>query len=441
MPSLLISPQKGPLTGIVSVPGDKSISHRAVMLGALASGTSKIMGWLPAGDTIATLDAVQALGVEIRLNKPSTLGWDLMIEAKGLHGLRAPRESLDCRNAGTCMRLLAGILAGQPFPSILDGSDQLRRRPMGRIVAPLGLMGAHIEAVNNRAPLHIHPAELAGIEYELPVASAQVKSAILLAGLYAIGETRIFQPGPARDHTERMLEAMGAPVTEEGNWISLLWPQTPRVLKPLELAVPGDPSSAAFILVAAACVPHSQVTITGVGQNSTRTGLQDLLVRMGASIQADNVRTTGGEPVADLTVRFDELHGLVVGGAEVVRAIDEFPIWAVAASQAAGPSRLQDAAELRVKEVDRISLVATELRKMAASVTEHADGFTIDGPTRLRGAEVDSHGDHRLGMALAVAGLIASGKTIVHQAECISDSFPGFVETLQLLGAQVQWLA
>lgn len=446
---LLIHPQTTPLRGIITVPGDKSISHRAVMLAAITEGVSVIRRWLPAGDTLATLGAVRALGVEIEIDKKSPTAWDLQIEGRGLHGLQPPDRPLDLRNAGTGIRLLAGLMAGQRFPVTLDGSEQLRKRPMRRIAEPLRLMGAQIETTDGRAPLHLTPAPLHAIQYEMPVASAQVKSAVLLAGLYAAGETTVYQPGPARDHTERMLAAMGANVETNGNWITMHSLFTAhRSLQPLNLTVPSDMSSAAFPLVAAAIVPHSQITIENVGMNETRTGILAWLRAMGANFTLTNERVTGGEPAADLTVRFDELHSTAVHGASVVCGIDELPIWAVAASQAAGSSTVRDAAELRVKEVDRIGVLAGELRKLGIQLTEYADGFTVHGPVRLAlnslkgpcGVEVDSHDDHRLGMSLAVAGLVATGDTLVHDAACVADSFPGFVETMQALGANMQWV-
>ncbi len=441
MARLVVRPQRTPLSGSTTVPGDKSISHRAVMLGALAQGTSFVRGWLPAGDTIATLEIMRALGVEIDVDRRSDLAWDLAIHGRGLAGLQRPGGALDCRNAGTCMRLLAGVMAGQSFPVTLDGSEQLRRRPMGRIVKPLRQMGARLEALDDRAPLHFRPATLSAIDYRLPVASAQVKSAILLAALYVQGVTRVLEPGPTRDHTERLLEAMGMTIEKRRGWL-VAGEQGAgsgeRTLRPLDLDVPGDLSSAAFLLVAASITPHSRITIQGAGQNPTRTGLQDILQAMGASLNVAGRRLTGGEPVADLAVTFDELQATEISGDTVVRAIDEFPIWAVAATQAAGESRLREAAELRVKEVDRISLLATELARMGANIVEHPDGLAITGPTRLKGARVNSHGDHRLGMALAVAGLAAIGETTVEDADCIADSFPGFVQVMNALGADLE---
>jgi 3-phosphoshikimate 1-carboxyvinyltransferase len=437
MADLLVSPQQSPLRGTIGVPGDKSISHRAVLFGAIADGQSRVEGWLAAGDTLASLDAVRALGVPITVHREQPHAWTLTIEGQGLRGLQPPAAPLDCRNAGTCMRLLAGILAGQTFASVLDGSEQLRRRPMRRVVTPLLAMGARIESEDGRAPLSIAPAPLRGIRYRLPVASAQVKSAVLLAGLYAQGATRLRQPGPARDHTERMLQAMGAPIYASRHWVRL--PAGQRRLRPLKMTVPGDISSAAFPLVAAALVPGSAIRIEGVGVNPTRMGLLDLLGSMGAAVSVEGERESGGEPVADLAARFGEFHAASAGGDVVVRAIDEFPIWAVAASQAAGASTLQDAAELRVKEVDRIGVLAGELRRIGIPVSEAADGFTIRGPVQPHGGAVSSHGDHRLGMALAIAGLLASEPVRVLDAGCVADSFPGFVETMQALGASMCW--
>lgn len=437
--TLRIAPQKTPLKGTITVSGDKSISHRAIMLAAIANGTSIIRRWLPAGDTLATLEAARALGVKISVDRKTKMAWDLKIEGRGLHGLLPPNEPINCQNAGTGLRLLAGLMAGQRFPVILDGSEQLRKRPMRRISDPLEEMGANITSNNGRAPLHIRPSSLKGISYHMKVASAQVKSAVILAGLYAKGETRVFQPGPARDHTERMLNAMGIPVTQEGDWICLPEPDSPRELQPLDLTVPGDISSAAFPLVAAAIIPHSEITIQNVGANDTRTGILAMLQAMGASFSVENERITGGEPAVDLSVRFDELHAAAIAGETVVRGIDEFPIWAVASTQAAGLSSVSDAAELRVKEVDRISVLAGELQKMGVPIEEKADGFSVNGPLRPQGAEVDSHDDHRLAMSLAIAGLVATGETLVHDAGCARDSFPGFVETMQKLGAQMSW--
>jgi len=438
---LIVHSQATPLSGSVTVPGDKSISHRAVLLAALGEGVSVIRNWLPAGDTLATLEVVRALGVVVEVDERLPYAWDLRVEGRGLRGLRRPPGPLNCRNAGTCIRLLAGLMAGQAFPSVLDGSEQLRRRPMSRVTEPLQQMGADVKSEDGHAPLHIRPASLRGIEYSMRVASAQVKSALLLAGLYQDDRVRVHQPGPARDHTERMLMAMGAVVTAQDGWVTLSdAPPGGRRLLPLDMTVPGDFSSAAFPLIAAVIVPDSHITLRAVGINETRTGLLGMLRAMGADIRISNQGVTGGELVGDLTIGFARLHAVDVSGETVVRAIDEFPVWAVAATQADGASSVRDAAELRVKEVDRIAVLAGELRRLEAAIDEQPDGFTVHGPCQLGGASVDSHDDHRLGMALAVAGLVADEPTIVHDAACMADSFPGFVETMRRLGATMQWV-
>jgi len=434
------------LRGSVFVPGDKSISHRALLLGAIAQGVSRVRNWLPSADCQATLSAVGALGVTVAQPLPT----ELYIQGVGLRGLRPPSEPIDCQGSGTTMRLLAGILAGQPFTSILDGHAGLRRRPMERVAIPLCGMGATIETRDGYPPLTIRGGNLGGIEYHLPVASAQVKSAILLAGLYAEGETVVHQPGPARDHTERMLKAQGVHLDVQNDRVTLIPSSQP--LSPCSLTVPADFSSAAFPLVAGLLVPDTDLTLEGVGVNPTRTGLLDVLRRMGAKITWLNQSEQGGEPMADLRVfstatqpvtqrgadRDSGLRGVEVGGDTVVRMIDEFPILAVAATQAQGETLVRDAQELRVKETDRIAAVVGELRKLGASIVEWDDGFLVRGPTPLRGARVNSHGDHRLGMALVVAGLIADGETVVEGTEVIADSFPGFVELMQSLGAELR---
>lgn len=435
---LLISPQPAPLRGELPIPGDKSISHRAVMLGALADGPSVIRNWLPAGDTLATLQLVRDLGIVITVLADSPTAWDIQVHGQGLAGLRPPTEALQCHNAGTCMRLMAGVLAGQRFSATLDGSPQLRRRPMQRVTEPLQAMGARITTSQGFAPLTIHPGRLYGREHRLAVASAQVKSAVLLAGLYAEGVTTVVEAGPTRNHTERLLRAMGVHVVSDQGRVSL---QAPAGLTPLNLRVPGDFSSAAFLIVAGLLIPDSRLTLTHVGCNPTRTGLGDLLQAMGASLTYTNPRLDGGEPVADLVIASSPLIATQAAGAVVVRAIDEFPVWAVAATQAKGQSVLRQAAELRVKEVDRITVLAGALRRLGAQIEEQPDGLTITGPTRLTGGVVHSHGDHRLAMALAVAGLLAAGPTLVQEADCLSDSFPGFVESLQVVGAHVTWVA
>ncbi len=420
-----------PLRGQVRVPGDKSISHRALLLGAIADGPSRVEGFLPAADCQVTLRLVRALGIQVEQHTPTTL----TVHGRGLHGLQEPEDILDCGRSGTTMRLLAGLLAGQPFLSLLSGDAQLRGRPMGRVVEPLRRMGAAVLARDGGRlpPLAIQGGGLRGIDYTLPVASAQVKSALLLAGLYADGPTTLHVPGPARDHTERMLLAMGAKL-ETGDWGLEIEPGSS--LRAAEVTVPGDFSSAAFLLVSALLVPGSECTIKGVGVNPTRTGLLDVVQAMGTGVTVHDARTVGGEPVADLTIRPSELRGVDVGGDLVVRMIDEFPVLAVAATQARGVTVVRDAGELRVKETDRIATTVEELRRLGAKIEPRPDGFVVHGPTPLAGNAVHSHGDHRLAMALAVAGLIAEGETMVQDVDCIADSFPGFEATLAHLGAQ-----
>ena len=420
------------LRGTLTVPGDKSISHRALLLGGIAEGVSTVRNWLPAADCQATLGAMRALGLQVDQPSPT----ELLVHGHGLRGLRAPLAAIDCRGSGTTMRLLAGILAGQPFSSTLDGHAGLRKRPMERVAIPLREMGAAVETHDGCPPLTITGGNLRGIDYRLPVASAQVKSAILLAGLYAKGQTTVRQPGPTRDHTERMLTAQGVQVETRDDTVR----QSPhsRPLDPFSLTIPSDFSSAAFPLVAALLVRNAELTLQRVGINPTRTGLLDMLTEMGAGLVHLDRSQQGGEPVADLMVRSSELRGVEVSGKVVVRMIDEFPILAVAATQAEGETLVRDAGELRVKETDRIAVVVAELRALGASVQEREDGFVVHGPTQLRGARVHSHGDHRLAMALVVAGLIAQGETLVDGAEVIADSFPGFVSLMRELGAEIE---
>lgn len=415
------------LLGMTTVPGDKSISHRAVFFGALAKGTTHVRGWLPAGDTEASLRAARALGVEIQRHSETVLT---------IHGgtIRQPEGTLDLVNAGTGIRLLAGIMVGQPFESVLDGSTQLRRRPMNRIINPLRMMGANIEGNNGYAPLRVKPARLRGIHYDMPVASAQVKSAVLLAGLFAEGETVVTQPGPARDHTERMLSAMGASLVTEGDTVRL---KPNGTLKPMNFTVPGDLSSAAFLIVAALILPGSEVRLTGVSLNPTRTGILDVLRDMGADLTVTETGLEAGDPVGTIVARHSTLKGVSIGGEVVVRMIDEFPIFMVAALFTEGVTTVRDAGELRVKETDRLAVMTAELSKLGAQITETPDGFSIRGPQRLRGATVYGHDDHRISMSLVVAGLAAEGETTVLDARCAGDSFPGYAETLQRLGAYV----
>jgi 3-phosphoshikimate 1-carboxyvinyltransferase len=415
------------LHGTTGVPGDKSISHRAVLFGAMAQGATQVRGWLAAGDTEASLSTIQTLGVQVERHSKN----DLTIHGGQLKVAEAP---LNLVNAGTGIRLLAGIMVGQPFESVLDGSEQLRRRPMKRIITPLQMMGANINGINGYAPLHIKPTPLHGIKYDMPVASAQVKSAVLLAGLFARGATAVTQPGPARDHTERMLQAMGADISVDGNTVVL----TPNgALQPMDVTVPGDISSAAFLIVAGCIVPESDITLKGINLNPTRTGLLDVLKEMGANITVTETGMEAGEPVGTIRVQHSTLRGTQIGGRVVVEMIDEFPILMVAALCAEGETVVRDAQELRVKETDRIAVMAAELAKLGAQITETPDGFVIRGPQALKGAVVDGHDDHRVAMSLTVAGLVAEGQTTVMDASCAGDSFPGFAETVAGLGAAI----
>lgn len=415
------------IRGTTTVPGDKSISHRSVMFASLANGISHVRNWLAAGDTEATLQSVRTLGVNIERHDTNTLT---------IHGgnYQAPSVPLDFVNAGTGIRLMSGVMVGQPFPSILDGSAQLRRRPMKRVTKPLGMMGAKITDTNGCAPLHIEPAELVGIQYDMPEASGQVKSAVLLAGLFAKGETVVIQPGPARDHTELMLRSMGADLTVDGNVTTV---KAGGVLQPFNITVPGDFSSAAFLMVAASIVPDSELLLQGINLNPTRTGLLEVLQAMNASITVTETGTEAGEPIGDLLIKTADLRGVEVGGEMVVRMIDEFPVMMVAALCASGRTVVRDAQELRVKETDRLAVMTAELTKMGAKIEETADGFIIEGRQQLHGATVDGHDDHRIAMSMTVASLVAQGTTTVLDAKCAGDSFPGFGDLLTQIGADL----
>lgn len=425
-----ISPIAQSLHGTLRIPADKSISHRAAILAALADGDTRIENFLNSETTHATLDCLRQLGAAIDEPSPGTL----VVHGRGLHSLREPSEKLFCKGSGTTIRLLAGLCAGQHFLSILDGTPALKRRPMGRVVEPLHQMGAHILGRDNDRlpPLVFRGGNLHGIEYKMPVASAQVKSAILLAGLFADSPTTVIEPSESRDHTERMLCAFGVDVSRNAQHAVRVSPVASLHPPTSNLHLPNDFSSAAFFIVTALLVPNSQIQIPNVGVNPTRTGLLDALARMGASITLENRREESGEPVGDLVIRsVQDLRSTIVSGNEIPRMIDEFPIFAIAATQTRGQTIVRDAAELRVKESDRIGTLAQELRKMDANIEEHTDGFAIEGPTKLRGARVNAHNDHRLAMALAVAALIAHGETVIEGWECVEDSFPGFEETLR----------
>ncbi len=421
----------GTLQGPVRVPGDKSISHRAVMLGALADGETEVHGFLEGEDSLATLRAFRAMGVEVEGPRDG----HLRIRGAGLDGLRAPPGPLDLGNSGTSMRLLAGILAAQPFDSVLQGDASLSRRPMARITHPLARMGARIEtAPGGTPPLRIHGGRrLQGIDYVMPVASAQVKSCLLLAGLYAEGRTCVTEPAPTRDHTERMLASFGCEVLREAGRICVAGGGR---LRATAIEVPGDISSAAFFMVGAAITPGAEVCLTGVGINPTRTGVVNILRAMGASLDIENERMAGGEPVGDIRVRASRLRGIVIPRDQVPLAIDEFPALFIAAACAEGETVLQGAAELRVKESDRIQVMADGLRALGVDARPTDDGMVIRGG-RLGGGCVDSHGDHRIAMAFAMAGLRADGIIEIRDCANVATSFPGFVELARHAGLQI----
>jgi 3-phosphoshikimate 1-carboxyvinyltransferase len=405
------------------VPGDKSIGHRAVIFASIAHGASRIANLSGGEDNHSTIEAFKALGVKIS-------GDDrlLAIEGRGWEGLSAPKKIIDCGNSGTTMRLLSGILAGRPFVSTLDGDASLRRRPMKRVAEPLEKMGARFGSREGCAPLEIHGGSLKGIHYATPVASAQVKSAILLAGLQAEGVTTVDEPQQSRDHTEIMARALGAKLEARGRTVSV---EGGHKLAPLDIEVPGDLSSAAFFMAASAMIPGSDVLIRGVGCNPTRSGIIDILRRMGARIDLLDERTAAGEPVADIRVRGTKLKGVEIGPEMVARTIDEYPVLAVAASLADGITGICGAKELRYKESDRIAVMTEQLRRLGVDVEERDDGMIIEGRGSLKGASVESAGDHRVAMALAVAGLSADGGVAIDDTACADISFPGFFDLLE----------
>jgi 3-phosphoshikimate 1-carboxyvinyltransferase len=422
----------GALKGRLRVPGDKSISHRAIMLASIAEGVSRITGFLEGEDAIATLKAFRAMGV--RIGGPDH--GNVTVYGVGLRGLKAPPHALDCGNSGTAMRLLAGLLAGQPFDCELTGDASLVRRPMKRVADPLNRMGAHIEtAADGRPPLKIHGGRtLTGIHYTMPVASAQVKSALLLAGLYAAGRTCVTEPAPTRDHTERMLAAFGGAVEREGGTVCV---RGGAPLRATTIEVPADISSAAFFMVGASIAQGSDITLEQVGVNPTRTGVIEILRLMGARIEIQNARTAGGEPIADIRVRSARLRGTVVPQRLVPLAIDEFPALFVAAACAEGETVVSGASELRVKESDRIQAMAEGLRAIGARVQPTPDGMVIRGGPMFRGGTVDSHGDHRVAMAFAMAATCATGNITIRDCANVATSFPGFVEIARSAGLKI----
>ncbi len=413
------------INGNIAVPGDKSISHRAMMVGSLAEGETYVAGFLPAADCLSTMHCLESLGVKIdRLSET-----ELKIHGVGLRGLKEPSDVLDTGNSGTTTRIMPGILSGQDLFAVITGDESIRRRPMARVVEPLRLMGAKILGRENGkyAPLAIKGTRLKGIKYDLPVASAQVKTSLLLAGLLAEGETAVTEPAKSRDHTERMLKLFGANLEIAGTTYKIKGGQE---LKAQEVDVPGDISSAAFFIVAALIIGGSSLTIENVGVNETRTGLLDALKAMGADVELLGYEEKSNEPRAAVKVSYSPLKLATIEGKIVPRIIDEIPIFAVAATQAEGKTTIKGARELRVKESDRIASLSAELKKMGADIEELGDGMIINGPTRLKGARVKSHGDHRIAMSLAIAALVADGETIIEDSGCVAISYPSFEKTL-----------
>ncbi len=452
MTAFVIEPAKKPLLGYAEVPGDKSISHRSLLFGALCQEPVRVRGLGAGGDNRGTARALRAMGVDIRTEDGAGGEPETVVTGVGLRGLKAPEAAIDCGNSGTTMRLLCGLLAPQPFAVTLTGDESLTGRPMRRVVGPLSEMGARITGATGAKPDDIYPplhidapdGPLAAIDYRLPMASAQVKSAVLLAGLYADGLTRVTEPGATRDHTERMLGHMGAPIAVRGGGVIELdtrgWDGALRS-DPIE--VPADPSQAAFVLAAALMAGVERVTVARVCLNPTRTGFLDALAEMNVLVEREGMRLGGAEPVADLSVSRgvgDHLNATEIGGELSVRSIDELPILAVVAARAAGVTHIRDAAELRVKESDRIAATCGLLRALGCEVEERPDGFSIEGvpERRFTPARVHAGGDHRIAMAAAVAGLAASGPVRVDGAECVATSFPSFIEVMNRLGADMR---
>jgi 3-phosphoshikimate 1-carboxyvinyltransferase len=414
------------LKGDIRLPGDKSISHRAVMLASLSHGETTIYDFLESEDCLATLNAFKSMGIHHEID-----GHRLIIEGNGLWGLHEPDQVLDMGNSGTGTRLLLGVLAGQKFSSVLTGDSSLRKRPMKRVTDPLSQMGAKFSRQDepNELPLQVHGGEIHGIQYKSPVASAQIKSAILLAALFAEGTTEIEEPTLSRDHSERMLETFGITITRSENRCVLRGKQQLSSVE--DIMVPGDISSAAFFIVGASILPGSDLILREIGINPTRTGLLDVLKKMGANIALINQRYFGAEPVADIHITYSPLKGITVSGKTVVRMIDEFPIFAIAAACADSPTIVSEAEELRVKESDRISAMVEELKKLGVDIEEKEDGFVVSGAKSLTGSECFSHGDHRVAMSLIMAGLHSDGETKVNGTGSIATSFPTFLELIQ----------
>ncbi len=429
MNSIIIQPAAA-VRGEITVPGDKSISHRSIMLGAIANGVTTVRGFLRGEDNLSTMHAFRSMGVAIDDD-----GETVRITGRGLHGLLEPDDVLDCGNSGTTIRLITGLLSGQSFFSVVTGDRYLRRRPMKRVVEPLTRMGARIagRSGGTLAPLAISGGGLKGISYQSPVSSAQIKSSLMLAGLYADGETTVSEPSLSRDHSERMFALFGATLVRHDNGVTV---RGGFELTARDVTVPGDISSAAFFIVAALITPHSELLIKNVGVNPSRTGVIDILQAMGGDIQLLGQRDVSGEPVADILVRSSRLKGIAIAGGVVPRAIDEFPAVCIAAARAEGTTTVRDARELRVKETDRITAMAVNLGKLGVTVVETEDGMDITGSDQILGGSVDSSGDHRIAMSMSVAALVASGPITVTDIACVATSFPTFFPLLEKVASK-----
>lgn len=423
----IITPKKN-IHATITVPGDKSISHRSIMFGALAKGITEIEGFLMGEDCLSTINCFKKLGINIEQYQNK-----IFVHGKGLHGLTAPTETLDVGNSGTTLRLISGILSAQPFSCQLTGDSSIQKRPMNRIAIPLRNMGAVLKGNNNDklfAPFTIEGKQLKGITYTLPVASAQVKSAILLAGIFAEGETVVIEPEATRDHTEIMLRYMGADIQKIGNEIHC---QSAEQLYAKKIVVPADISSAAYFMVMGCICENSEILLKNVGINQTRTGIIDALKAMGGNITIENENTINGEKIGNIRVKYSALHGTTIGGADIPRLIDEIPVIAVAACFAKGTTIIKDAQELKVKESNRIQTIITELKKFGADITETEDGMIINGVEHLKGCTVESHNDHRIALAMSIAGACALGETTIVGAECVNISFPNFYHIISAI--------
>ena len=428
----MIIERRNAIRGEITVPGDKSISHRAIMLGSVCEGTSRIEGFLNGADCISTMNCFREMGVDIEYDGETSV----VVHGVGLHGLKKPDAVLYCGNSGTTTRIMSGLLCGAGIDCIIDGDESIRRRPMKRIITPLSMMGADItsERDNGCAPLRIGTTKLHGICYDSPVASAQVKSSILMAALYADSETSVSEPALSRDHTERMLMAMGADIEAKGKTVRL---DPGNTLYAQDITVPGDISSAAYFMGAALIIPGSDILIRNVGINPTRSGIIDVFRDMGGKIELLDKRVRNKEEIADIRVRYSELKGTEIGGDVIPTLIDELPLIAVVASRAKGRTVIKDASELKVKESDRIALVAGNLRAMGGDIIPADDGFIInstgDDPGEIRGAVIDDAKDHRIAMSFTVAGLAARGETVIENPDCVSISYPGFFRDIMEL--------